>query len=280
MLTVLTQTLVSLLLSLMLVNPTFGYQDQEQSQKINSGGFDKQEQPQRVDAGKPDELEPPVEFRIKYLKPSELMVVLKQLMSKSSDATIAHNDEQKVLFVRHTKKWLDAIKEIVAKLDVAPGPERQVTLSMQIILASTVEGRGNAEAEKWREVTDRILQSYLFKSFYALPSPISIGVITGQEDVKKEGQITINSPFVDSPITVSYKLGIAEVLNDESMATSGVTLKGLYFVMTAGDPPVSFGSPVSRKLFTLKPSERLLVLPDKANDRQIILVLASAPTTQ
>lgn len=281
MLTALAQPLISFLLSLLLVNSTFGYQDQEKSQ----------DQPQRGNAGrlssvaplKSDELKIE-DFEIKYLKPSELEVVLKPLMSKSSGATITPDDKQKILWVRHTEKWLGKIAEIIAELDVPPGPERQVTLNMQIIMASTVEGRGNTEAEQWREVTKKIPQeSHPFKSFYALPPPISIGATTGQGDVKKEGQFTVSPPFVDSPTTVSYKVDIAEVLNDESAASSGVTLKGLNFVMTAADPSapsVSLGSPISRKTITLKPNERLLVLPDRASERQIILILALALTTQ
>lgn len=156
---------------------------------------------------------------------------------------------------------------------------------MQIILASMAEGRGNSEAEQWREVTKLIPPDLPFKSFYALPTPIPIMVTTGQENMEKAGQFTVGMPFVENPITVSYKLNITEALDDVNTKNpSDVILKGLNFIATTGDPsapPVSFGSPIVRRNpLTLKPGEKLLILPDRANDRQIILILTLALTTK
>ena len=123
MLTVLNRTFAIILLGLSLGVPALKSQDQEQRPQAPHVNSESNDQSQRADTGKPEEMVDN-DFQIKYLKPCELMASLRQLVTKSKGAKIACNDEQKFIYVRHTREWLDEIEILISRLDIPPGPER------------------------------------------------------------------------------------------------------------------------------------------------------------
>src|SRR5262249_53573657 len=137
-------------------------------------------------------------FPTRHLKPCVIAEILKARLSPKN---FACNDEGMSLFVEAPVSVLDQISKLIETWDVTSEEEQRVQLKVSLILTSTVENRGNAEAQKWVALTGGIPKDFPYQSFYALPeeNALTLEMHAGDKDLVKESQAMIGERFITTP---------------------------------------------------------------------------------